>query len=332
MPSILRIATLVYIVSITTAAIAADSADTKSPQNRKFKFAYGATIEGLKPGDRARVWVPVATSNDEQNVRLDRILLPARHQITSEKKHGNQMIYFEVTADSKGQINLDVDYTVERREVLLSQSESAGKKIHPEFISTSKMIPVDGSLLKKVAGDKQPSGSTIEKARTLYDAVDDLMKYDKPEGGAWGRGDATWACDSKYGNCTDFHSVFIGACRDLKIPAKFEMGFPIPEKRGAGEVGGYHCWAKFLDDNSSKGGSSKWVAVDISEADKNPKMKEYYFGNLTADRVTFTTGRDLELTPAPAAGPVNFLVYPYVEVAGKPHTKFIKRFKYADVE
>jgi transglutaminase-like putative cysteine protease len=153
------------------------------------------------------------------------------------------------------------------------------------------------------------------------------MKYDKPEGGAWGRGDAVWACDSKYGNCTDFHSVFIGACRDLKIPAKFEMGFPIPDKRGAGEVAGYHCWAKFLDE-----GSSKWVAVDISEADRHPKMKEYYFGNLTADRVTFTTGRDLELSPAPAAGPVNFLIYPYVEVDGKPHTKFIKRFKYADIE
>jgi Transglutaminase-like superfamily len=327
MKSAFRLASLVYIFALASQAMAAEQADAKSPQVRKFKFTYGATIEGLAPGAKARIWVPVAASNPEQKVSLDRIVLPARHQTASEKKHGNQTIYFEATADSKGQIPLDVDYTIERREVLMSQSQPADKKVHPEFISTSKMIPVDGSLLKKVVGDNQPSGSAVEKARTLYNAVDELMKYDKPEGGKWGRGDATWACDSKYGNCTDFHSVFIGACRDLKIPAKFEMGFPIPEKRGAGEVGGYHCWARFLDDQSSR-----WVAVDISEADKNPKLKEYYFGNLTVDRVTFTTGRDLELSPAPAAGPVNFLIYPYVEVDGKPHTKFIKRFKYADVE
>ena len=78
----------------------------------------------------------------------------------------------------------------------------------------------------------------LPRARQLYDAVDNLMKYGKPEGQPWGRGDALWACDSHYGNCTDFHSIFIGACRDLKIPAKFEMGFSIPEQRGAGKVSG----------------------------------------------------------------------------------------------
>jgi transglutaminase-like putative cysteine protease len=102
------------------------------------------------------------------------------------------------------------------------------------------------------------------------------------------------------------------------------MGFPIPEQRGAGKVDGYHCWAKFVNDG-------RWIPVDISEADKNPSLKDYYFGNLTANRVKFTEGRDLELVPAPANGPVNFLVYPYTEVDGKPHTQFEKRFSYRDL-
>jgi hypothetical protein len=72
------------------------------------------------------------------------------------------------------------------------------------------------------------------------------------------------------------------------------------------------------------------VGVDISEADKNPLMKDYYFGNLTADRVTFSVGRDLTLEPPQAAGPVNFLVYPYTEVDGKPHASFEKRFCFED--
>ena len=36
--------------------------------------------------------------------------------------------------------------------------------------------------------------------------------------------------------------------------------------------------------------------------------------------------------PAQAAGPVNFLVYPYVEVDGRQHTSFEKRFRYEDVD
>ena len=31
-------------------------------------------------------------------------------------------------------------------------------------------------------------------------------------------GDAVWACTSKYGNCTDFHSLFIGMARSPASP------------------------------------------------------------------------------------------------------------------
>ena len=101
----------------------------------------------------------------------------------------------------------------------------------------------------------------------------------------------------------------------------------ISSEQDKGAVGGYHCWAKFFDE-----AQRRWIAVDISEADKDASMKEYYFGNLRADRVTFSTGRDLQLVPRQQAGPVNFLIYPYVEVAGKPHTSFAKAFRYENVE
>ena len=50
---------------------------------------------------------------------------------------------------------------------------------------------------------------------------------------------------------------------------------------------------------------------------EHPELKAYYFGNLTADRVLFSTGRDLELDPKPADGPLNFFVYPHIEVGDK---------------
>jgi transglutaminase-like putative cysteine protease len=153
------------------------------------------------------------------------------------------------------------------------------------------------------------------------------MRYSK-EGTGWGRGDSDWACDSGYGNCTDFHSMFISLARAQKIPAKFEIGFPLPEKRGSGEVAGYHCWAKF------KPKGKDWIPVDISEANKNPKMRDYYFGNLTEDRVTFSLGRDINLVPKQDGEPLNFFVYPYVEVDGKayPADKVRRKFTFKDVE
>jgi hypothetical protein len=50
-------------------------------------------------------------------------------------------------------------------------------------------------------------------------------------------------------------------------------------------------------------------------------MKDYYFGSLTEDRVTFSIGRDLVLAPPQKGPPLNFFIYPYVEVDGEPLSK-----------
>ena len=96
------------------------------------------------------------------------------------------------------------------------------------------------------------------------------------------------------------------------MPAKFEMGFGLPVEAGKGEVGGYHCWA------GSKAGD-EWVPVDISEANKLGAKADYYFGKLPPNRVPFTVGRDINLVPKQAGGPLNFFINPHVEVGGKPH-------------
>jgi transglutaminase-like putative cysteine protease len=148
------------------------------------------------------------------------------------------------------------------------------------------------------------------------------MSYAKPEGLPWGRGDSEWACDARVGNCTDFHSYFMGLARSKGLAARFEMGFPVPggPEREA-KVGGYHCWAYVWIEGHG------WLPVDISEADKHPEKSDYFFGTLDADRVTMTGGRDLVLSPAPAEGPLNFFVYPYAEVDGKKVEGVTREFK-----
>jgi hypothetical protein len=63
-------------------------------------------------------------------------------------------------------------------------------------------------------------------------------------------------------------------------------------------------------------------------------MAEYYFGNLTADRVALSIGRDLTLVPKQDGPPLNFFVYPYAEVDGKPLAaeKIKRKVSFEDVE
>ena len=152
------------------------------------------------------------------------------------------------------------------------------------------------------------------------------MQYDKSRPG-FGRGDARWACESRFGNCTDFHSLFISIARGRKVPSRFEMGFPLPGDAREGTVGGYHCWAHFYVDGKG------WIPLDISEADKHPSLRRYYFGNLSADRFSLSRGRDLVLSPPQSGPPLNYFVYPYVEVDGEvwPQEKIEKHFRFRDL-
>jgi transglutaminase-like putative cysteine protease len=173
-------------------------------------------------------------------------------------------------------------------------------------------VPIDGQIKLVSAEVGDPNRSSYEQARAIYDYVIANMTYDK-SGNGWGRGDAIYACNLKKGNCTDFHSLFIAIARSRGIPARFTIGFPLGGP-SVGEIPGYHCWAEFY-------AGGEWVPVDASEAWKHPQLRQYYFGHLDADRVAFTMGRDLVLKPRQSGEPVNFLIYPYVEVDGKPLPK-----------
>ena len=171
----------------------------------------------------------------------------------------------------------------------------------------------------------EAGASPYQQAQAIYNYVIANMSYDK-SGKGWGRGDAIYACNVRKGNCTDFHSLFIAIARSRGIPARFTIGFPLTEA-ASGKIPGYHCWAEFYS-------AGQWVPVDASEAWKHPERRQYYFGHLDASRVAFTMGRDLVLKPPQHGEPLNFLIYPYVEVDGKPLPKenIKNQFEYHDSE
>ncbi len=288
-------------------------------KSRQFTFHYRFQVKDLKPQadaemNRVRVWLPAASSSSEQDVKRLAATGPAEIAEHREAQFGNTLLYFETTIPESGEFTVDVPYQVTRREVLRGRdqlSEPIASLDEPKrtlFLRADKFVPIDGKPLR-LLDMVELLTDRMAKARQLYDLVDQHVAY-KKEGTGWGRGDSNWVCDSGYGNCTDFHSLFISLARSQGLPARFEIGFSIPTDKSSGAITGYHCWAWFHTDERG------WVPVDISEADKNPLLKDYYFGGLTPDRVTFSIGRDLELIPKAVAPPLNFLIYPHIEVGG----------------
>jgi transglutaminase-like putative cysteine protease len=291
-----------------------DAADPQAaPKKRAFQFTYAGTITDQKPGQTVRVWLPVPPSNADQDVAIVMQETPAVAKIGREALYGNRVLYFESLADAQGQVPFSLVYKVTRREVKGAAAKDEDAALVQRLLKPDAKVPIDGKPLGLLK-DKPVPENQMEAARLLYDVVNLHMRYSK-EGTGWGNGDSVWACGSGYGNCSDFHSLFISLARSQKIPTIFEIGFSLPEKRGAGDITGYHCWAKF------KPAGKSWIPVDISEANKHPEMKSYYFGNLTEDRIVLSRGRDLELVPKQDGPALNFFVNPYAEVDGKPVAK-----------
>jgi transglutaminase-like putative cysteine protease len=326
---------IAVLLAAAGAALAADTSATGSsaPAERRFAFTYTATVKDVPAGAQAAsIWLPLPYEGSGQKARLRQVGAPVEGKETLESKYGNRMLHFQVP-NPPAQFEIRLDFEVTRREdwgprfrglgnEALSDAEKA--KLAP-YLQANALVPVTGKaadLAKQVVGDEK---NVVNAARRIYDYVLGEMRYGK-DGQGWGTGSFEWACSSKYGNCTDFHALFISLARASGIPARFQIGFPIPPARGEGTVGGYHCWAEFYVP------SHGWVPVDISEADKYPELAQYYFGNLTEDRVGFTFERDLVLSPPQKGGPLNYFVYPYVEVDGKPHAAIEKKFSYADAK
>jgi transglutaminase-like putative cysteine protease len=307
----------------TTLCWQADNAIASKPP-RKFELDYGATITDLPDNANVKVWFPIPKSNALQRVKNSMTNTPSPLKQSVDEEYGNSIGYFEISG--KKEVSFLTNYEIERKE---ATPGALPEKLTPQqkhaYLAANRLVPTTGEPIKLLDG-KNIDEKPMSAGQQLYEIVETYMTYDKSKPG-YGNGDVMWACSSKTGNCTDFHSLFISLARNRNIPARFEIGFPIG-KNTAGKIGGYHCWAWFHTDEKG------WIAVDISEADKHPEMKRYYFGRLTPDRVAFSTGRDIQLVPKSKSGPLNYFVYPHVEVDGKvwPKDKIKLELSYKDIK
>jgi transglutaminase-like putative cysteine protease len=304
----------------------AQNAALQNAKSRHFVFNYEFTVKISDPGKPLDVWFPVAQSDQFQQVKVVAKTGDLPLQETSEPEYGNKMFHAHAAKADKAEYHFSVQYDVVRFEHLgaASAKGEAPKNELERFSQADKLVPITGKPADLAEQQIKPGMNDFQKARAFYDYTFATMRYDKT-GAGWGRGDTLWACDAKHGNCTDFHSVFISMARSQHIPAKFEIGFPLPEDKRSGDLAGYHCWAEFY--TRERG----WFPVDISEAWKNQAKKDYFFGAHDVNRIQFSVGRDLELSPKQHGERLNYFVYPYVELDGQAYPNVANAFTFKDV-
>jgi transglutaminase-like putative cysteine protease len=299
-------------------------------ETRRFELRYEAHLSpAAGDGGEVDLWLPLIEDGPEQAVLSLRMQGAEGAEVVHDARYGNAALHLRRRVPA----TVTITYVVERRDEAHDLRAAAQRASPAEGTPGSAdpalarwLVPDKlGGLIPAVKAytAKATAGRTtpLLRARGIYDLVVATMSYDKT-GAGWGRGDVAWACNARRGNCTDFHALFVAMARSAGIPARFEIGLRLPDERGAGEIPGYHCWARFWIDGLG------WLPVDASEAKKHPEKRERFFGGDDENRVQLSFGRDLRWPGM--TGELNYFVHPYAEAAGKP-VEVEHRYSYRDL-
>jgi transglutaminase-like putative cysteine protease len=322
----------------------AGGAIAQPPAERRARLNFVCEIADLPAGAKTvDMWIPMPSSNDRQKIKLLNESELAGGRVSNDKAFGNRIYYrhFEVpgagvkpgnATDRALPIKVELIYDVEVREAtvaaakeLASTHSSVPADKFAVYLGDSRMIPIKGRITDLARSMQLPDGEPLRTGRQIYDHLVNTMRYNSLARGA-GTGNAVWACDSKTGDCTDFHSVFIGVCRSRGIPADHCFGLPMPPGKPEGDIDHCHCWAQFWVADIG------WIPIDASRANQFPKDREYYFGTLGSTFIALTHGRDVVLEPPQQGARLNMFDRPVAEVDGKPFQGVRWKVHYKDAE
>lgn len=276
--------------------------------------------------ESVRLWIPVAQSDEYQDISNMKVMVNGKdsgYEI-NEDDLGNKMIYVEwKPEDTERKVTYSFDVT--RREALrpeVKEETAIDANEFAPYLVDSKLLNISGNIKDKAIEITKDKESVYDKERAIYDWIYDNMERNNDVVGC-GTCDVENLLKTLNGKCTDIGSVYIAMSRAIGVPARETFGVRMSKDDKADMTKGQHCWVEYYQPGTG------WFPIDIAdvlkgiltkECTKDSKeaidLKDYFWGNFDANRVGFTTGRDLTLTPAQNEGPLNQFGYPYAEVDG----------------
>jgi len=300
------------------------STDVFIPKEKQGKIYFNFTIRTNEETETARLWIPYPVSNDYQDISNYSIEGNCDYSgIFRESKNGILLLYAEWNnPETFPKLNLSLNII---RKEKIRKNFSITNDFIPidveKYLLPTNLGPTDGEV-KEIAENVTKGNKTLlEKATAIYDY---LIEYGERDGNLTfcGDGDVCKLLKNLRGKCADFSSVFVALSRSVGVPAREIFGTRIYKD---GDItGAYHCHAEFYLPEYG------WIPVDPSDVAKlmlNENLnlddqkvmiaREYYFGNQSETYVDLSAGRDIILNPPQDDEPLNYFMYPYVEIDGE---------------
>lgn len=285
----------------------------------EFDVTYRTEVTSLPARARSvRVWLPLPPPDAWQDVLGLSVRSDRPYEVRRDPLYGNRIAHVSTDA-AAGPFMLEARYRIVRRraggeKVDLTAGDAKSKYLR--LVDPVRVTDEVRAFAERVVGqERRPSMI----GRKVYDAVIELLAYDKDIPGC-GIGDTTWVMKYKRGKCDDYHALFLAMMVAHEVPVRWEQGFPLPypatdaEKSGglSGDCTGAHCWASFYDREIG------WIPVDVSEADKRPELRDFFYGHLTPNRFKVSEGRGIRLDPVQGGDPLPTFAFAYAEADGLP--------------
>lgn len=355
-------------VSLAAAACASHDAGPAAPVRgavATFDARNAFTFALPEGGKEVQIWCVLPQDEPLQEVASLDVACPLAHEVTTDSQ-GNKVLYAHGPVPADGKFSLVTEFRVRRWEQMprvdatrsrpYTAEETAKFAADLQANRNVALTPEIRQTARTIVGDET---NPVAKAHRIYDWVLQNVDYwvkDPEHKKASPVGSAEYCMSTRTGNCTDFHSLWTALARSEGIATRMIYGSLFKtELDGGDRDASYHCWVEFWAPNLG------WIPLDVAVADiyagdfpttdanaekvrlttpdgyrgAEPANVAFYFGGLDNRRVTFSSGRDLTLSPAPAAGPVNHLPKCWVELDGKPvaeNAGWTRKFTYREVK
>jgi transglutaminase-like putative cysteine protease len=286
------------------------------------------TMDLAAPPDakHVKLWFPYPTSDPDQvisNLRFDGNY--SSFTMSREPNSGALYLFTEWREPAEHR-RLKVSFHARARERRVAKLVERGVGFPIEvrqFLESEFWVPVEDPRVRAAAAEAtRGRKGTLGKARGVYDWVVENTRRD-PDVPGCGLGKVEVTIQQRTGKCADISAVFVAIARAAGVPAREVFGLRLGTAGQTDITDGHHCWVEFYLPGTG------WVPADPADvrkvmAAKNLDLlaakpwREYFFGGVDEFRIQLQRGgRGLDF-PEGNAQKVNYFMYPYAEVDGKP--------------
>jgi transglutaminase-like putative cysteine protease len=301
-------------------------AGSASAAERSGTVTFALDVAAPHDARNVKLWFPYPTSDLEQSItNLKFEGNYSGFSLSREPNSGALYLFTEWTGPMSHR-TLTVSFRARAKERRVAKLEEKAGPLPVEvrrFLESEFFVPVDDPRVRAAAAEAtKGKKGTLAKARAVYDWVVENTRRD-PNVPGCGLGKVEVTLAQRTGKCADISSVFVALARASGVPAREVFGLRLGKAGETDISDGHHCWAEFYLPGTG------WVPVDPADVRKVMLAKnldlaaargyrEYYFGGVDEFRIQLQKGGRGLTFPEGNAEKVNYFMYPYAEVDGKP--------------